>query len=112
MKVKSLILKISFLAAFLVICYFGFVFKITQGYVDHNYNKFTYKAGSLVLGISRAHDGISPAIIEQKLNNSIQKPVLNFAFEKSQSAFGKVYLNAIKHKIDTTSTNGLYMNLL
>ena len=109
MKVKSLILKISFLAAFLVICYFGFVYNLTQGYVDHNYNKFTYKAGSLVLGISRAHDGISPAIIEQKLNNSIQKPVLNFAFEKSQSAFGKVYLNAIKHKIDTTSTNGLFI---
>lgn len=109
MKVKTLIFKISFLASLLVLCYFGFVYNITQGYVDRNYYKFNHKAGSLILGISRAHDGISPAIIEQELNNSIQKPILNFAFEKSQSAYGAVYLNAIKHKIDTTSNNGLFI---
>ncbi len=109
MKTKSLILKISFLASLLMICYFAFVFNITQGYVDRNYYKFTHKAGSLVLGISRAHDGISPSIIEKELNSSIQKPVLNFAFEKSQSSYGAVYLDAIKHKIDTNSNNGLFI---
>ncbi|MDC9722467.1 MAG: hypothetical protein PSN34_06800 [Urechidicola sp.] len=109
MQIKSLILKISFLASLLVICYFGFVYNITQGHVDRNYYKFTYKASSLILGISRAHDGISPAIIEQELNNSIQKPMLNFAFEKTQSSYGAVYLNAIKHKIDTTSNSGLFI---
>lgn len=109
MQIKSLILKISFLASLLVICYFGFVYTITQGHVDRNYYKFTHKAGSLILGISRAHDAISPAIIEQELNNFIQKPMLNFAFEKSQSSYGAIYLNAIKHKIDTTSNNGLFV---
>ena len=109
MKLKSLILKISFLASLLVICYFGFVYNITQGYVDRNYAKFTHKAGSLVIGISRAHDGISPEIIEQELSNSIQKPVLNFAIEKNQTSYGAVYLNAIKQKIDTTYNNGLFI---
>lgn len=109
MKLKPFILKISFLATLLVICYIGFVYIITQTFVDRNYYKFNQKSGSLILGISRAHDGISPSIIEQELNNSIKKPMLNFAFQKTQSAFGAVYLNAIKHKIDTTSKNGLFI---
>ena len=109
MKVKSLILKITLLASLLVICYVGFVYNISQTYVDRSYSKFTHKAGNLILGISRAHDGISPKIIEQEFNNSIQKPVLNFAIEKTQTSYGAVYLNAIKHKIDSTSNNGLFI---
>ena len=109
MKLKSLILKITFLASLLVTCYLGFVYNMSQTYVDRNYAKFTHKAGGLILGISRAHDGISPEIIEQEFSNSIQKPMLNFAIEKTQTSYGAVYLNAIKHKIDTTSNNGLFI---
>ncbi len=109
MKLKLFILKICFLASLLIITYFGFVYNITQTYVDRNYAKFTYKSNSLILGASRAHDGISPKIIEQELNDLVHKPVLNFAFEKSQSSYGAVYLNAIKQKIDTTITNGFFI---
>ena len=76
MKTKTLILKISVLATLLVVTYIGLAYKTTQGNVDMYYSKFTHKGGSLIIGLSRARDGISPMIIEQEFNDKISKPNL------------------------------------
>lgn len=109
MKTKILIVKTSLLAILLIATYLGASYKTTQGSVDKYYSKFTHKGGSLIIGLSRARDGLSPAVIEREFGDAIQYPVLNFAFEKTQSMFGDVLLNAIKQKLDTTSNNGLFI---
>jgi hypothetical protein len=109
MKVKNLIFKIAILALLLVTVYIGSSYKLTQGFVDSYYPKFTYKSGSMVLGLSRGIYGITPSVIEEEFGNTISKPVLNFAFDRVQSRYGEVLLNAVKQKIDTTSKNGLYI---
>lgn len=109
MKTKVLIIKTSILAILLIATYLGASYKTTQGSVDKYYSKFTHKGGSLIIGLSRARDGLSPAVIEREFGDVIHHPVLNFAFEKTQSMFGDVLLKSIKQKIDTTSNNGLFI---
>ncbi len=109
MELKRFIGKIVILATLLVAVYFLAQWKLSRKYVDPYYTKLTYPAGSLVLGVSRAHDGIAPALVEQALAGKIAAPVLNFAFELSQSPYGPVYLNAIKQKVIPGTTNGLFI---
>lgn len=109
MKLKTLILKIIILTSLLIVTYIGAVYNIVQGPVDSYYSKFTHKSGSLVVGLSRAIFGVVPSVIEEELGDKINKPVLNFAFDRIQSPYGNVLLNGIKRKIDTTSNNGLFI---
>lgn len=110
-KLLKFILKISFLASMLVGAYILVIYGITKkSDFDYNYSKFTHKGGSLIIGISRAHYGINPEIIEKEFKNDIKLPVLNFALQKTQSSYGEVLLNSIKKKIDTNSSkNGLFI---
>lgn len=108
MKLKIFIAKISILTILLISTYFIAVRKVTQGPVDHYYSKFTYKSGSIIIGLSRTIFGVAPSVIEREFNN-INKPVLNFGFDRARSPFGETLLNSIKHKIDTSSKNGLYI---
>lgn len=110
MTVKGLLLKIALLASILGAMYTFTLLKTTQGDVDKYYSKFTHKGGSLIVGLSRVHEGIVPEIIEENFSNDIiNRPVLNFGFQKSQAPYGDVLLKAIKNKIDTTKHNGLYI---
>ncbi len=88
--------------------YSYFVHKLSQGYVDWYYNKFTQEAGGLIMGLSRADQGIAPYILEKELEEfDMGQPIVNFA--TNQSSFGKVYLNAIQKKLKGTSDNGLFI---
>lgn len=109
MKINHFIYKIGLLAILLLVTYASSIHYLTTGPVDFYYHKFTEKSGSLIIGLSRARDGISPEILEANFENTYKKPLLNFAFERTQSSFGQAYLNAIKQKIDTNSTNGLFI---
>lgn len=88
--------------------YLFFVDKLAKGYVDPNYNKFTQEAGSLIIGLSRANEGISPYIIEAELKDyiSFEKPLINFALNEAH--FGEVYYNAITKKT-LNSNNGIFI---
>lgn len=108
-KLRIFLLKISILTLLLLGTYFFAVFKITEENVDFSYSKFTHKAGSLIVGLSRANYAFNPEIIEEEFGNKINLPVLNFAFNRLQSQYGDVLLNSIKKKIDTNSTNGLFI---
>ncbi|SFC35249.1 hypothetical protein SAMN04489722_102266 [Algibacter lectus] len=81
------------------------------GYVDYFYNKFTTpKASSMIFGDSRSLQGIQPRIINAHFEGSdIELPMFNYSFTLGQIAYGKPYLNSIKKKLDTTTTNGLFI---
>ncbi len=91
----------------LIGAYFFFVDKLSEGYVDDYYNKFTQEAGSLVLGLSRGEQGIVPDIVEETFHGQIQTPVINFA--TNQSSYGEAYLRAVKRKLGINHKKGLFI---
>lgn len=100
---KLLLFGFAFCAAYLFL-----VNKLSQGYVDMYYPKFTQPGGSLVLGLSRADQGISPSLLgEELLPDTFAGPFVNFA--SNQSYYGEVYLAAIRKKVPAGVTNGLYI---
>lgn len=109
MSKKTFILKLTLLTVLLLSSYFGAVYNLTNGTVDETYYKFTYKSNTLILGLSRAREAISPSIMQSELKQKYTSPGLNFAFERTQSEYGENYLNAIRQKIDTTKKNGLFI---
>lgn len=87
--------------------YLLMVHKLSEGYVDMYYPKFTQKAGSLVIGLSRADEGIDPETILNNLPKKSDQSLVNFA--SNQNYYGKVYLEAIKHKLDDSGENRFFI---
>lgn len=105
---------IRFLGKFVLFCftlgaaYLFLVNRLSQGYVDMYYPKFTQPGGSLVLGLSRADQGIAPSLLGEELQpGSFAAPFVNFA--SNQSYYGEVYLEAIRKKVPAGVANGLYI---
>lgn len=109
MEHRKIILKVLILGALLSATYYYAAYRLSSNFVDVNYSKFTYASNSLIIGSSRAHDGVAPQIIDSILGNQLSSPTLNFAFERSQSSFGQTYLDAILKKIDTSKKDGLFI---
>lgn len=63
---------------------------------------------SLVIGTSRALQGIIPSIVDSTLENE-ESSLYNFAFTLLSSPFGEVYYNAIESKVSPNSTNGIFI---
>lgn len=107
---KRILWKIAILTLVLIGCYYFFMGQLARGFVDENYSKFTHQSPSMIIGLSRAHNGISPGVLDSALQGlPFQGGFLNFAFEKSQSPYGRVYLEAIKKKIPPQTTKGIYI---
>jgi len=107
---KALLWKIPLLALVLIGCYYFFMGQLSRQFVNDNYAKFTHQSPSLIIGLSRAHNGISPGILDSALQSIPHEGgFLNFAFEKSQSPYGKVYLEAIKKKVPKHTTRGIFI---
>ncbi len=104
---KSFVIKLVLIAITFIMVYLFFVNKLANDFVDPHYNKFTQQAGGLILGLSRANEGISPTIIEEALADYglFDLPMVNFALNEAH--FGEVYLKAIKNKIHTR--NGVFI---
>lgn len=107
---KEILWKISILTLFLIGSYYFFMGELARGQVNDNYSKFTHQSPSLIIGLSRAHNGISPKVLDSALSEvPYQRGFLNFAFEKSQSPYGKVYLEAVKKKIPEKTKQGIFI---
>jgi hypothetical protein len=77
--------------------------------VDAFYYRFTTpKARSLVLGASRAGQGLQPAVINKMVLRNENK-IINHAFAIGASSYGPNYLKEVIKKLDTTSTQGLFI---
>jgi hypothetical protein len=84
-----------------------FVFCQADGHADAFYLRLTSpKQKSLVIGTSRAAQGILPNVLNTELK---RKDIYNYAFTVAHSPYGPVYLNSIKKKLDTTNANGVFV---
>lgn len=102
-KIISLLSILSILSTFFL--YFN------GGYIDSFYDKFTTpKQFSLIIGDSRAKNGILPAALDSCFKNTKYKiPTYNFSFTVMQSIYGPSYLESIKRKLNSESINQLFI---
>ena len=83
---------------------------VRRGGVDAFYGRFTGPpAGSLVLGTSRAAQGIRPAVLAARLGGQFAGPLLNYAFTLTHSPYGPAYLASIRRKLRPQVRNGLFV---
>lgn len=106
---KKFLIK-SFLFFLLVIGILSTVLITSGGYVDYFYEKFTTpKSKSFILGDSRSMQGLQPAVINKYLKDEYDLPMMNYSFTLGQIAYGPLYIESIKKKLDTTADNGLFI---
>jgi hypothetical protein len=83
---------------------------VLRGGVDAFYGRFTSPpAGSLILGTSRAAQGIRPAVLAARLGGQFEGPLLNYAFTLTHSPYGPAYLASIRRKLRPEVRNGLFV---
>jgi len=83
---------------------------IFKGQVDAFYGRFTGPpAGSLILGTSRAAQGIQPAVLTAALPGQFAGPLLNYSFTLTHSPYGPAYLRSVGQKLRSGVKNGLFI---
>ena len=82
-----------------------------DGRTDDYYLRFTgVKCSSMIIGTSRAAQGVRPVVIMPLLDSSaMEGSLFNYAFTIAHSPFGATYLRAIEAKLDPRSRNGLFI---
>ena len=110
MLMKAFLLQIALFIALLATS-FLFVFSLADGNSDPYYVRFTTpKQHSLILGTSRAAQGLQPSVINDLFSKSGKKNIIfNFAFNNLTSPYGKTYFKSIKNKIKPNVTDGIYI---
>lgn len=79
-------------------------------FVDYFYYRFTTpKSNSLILGASRAAQGIKPEIINKRICTDDKTRIINHAFAGGPSSIGPNYLKEIKQKLNENSIDGLFI---
>lgn len=104
---RYFILKLILFCVLLASAYAFMVNRLSEGYVDMYYPKYTQDAGSLVIGLSRADQGIAPKTVSENLDRKIDLPLVNFA--ANQYYYGEVYLEAIKKKLKKGNHKGMFI---
>lgn len=100
---------IYFSVLFLLLCSGSIylVFSYADGSTDAFYAKFTTpKQKSLIVGSSRAAQGIIPSIMNDDNKNL---SLYNYAFSIAHSAYGKAYYSSIQKKLDAQSENSIFI---
>lgn len=83
------------------------LFYSTNGHTDGMYLKFTTtEKRSLILGTSKASQGLRPSVINNILD---REDVYNYAFTLAHSPFGPAYLESINKKLDKATKNGIFI---
>jgi hypothetical protein len=101
-KSSLLILCIAIIYALL-----GF---LADGRTDPFYLRFTSKQkNSMILGTSRAAQGIVPKVVSKLISKEIEGNLFNYSFTVLHSPYGKTYFKAIQEKLDKNTKNGLFI---
>lgn len=83
-----------------------YILSFADGHSDAFYLKFTSsKKTNLILGTSKAAQGIQPDILKSVIDNDFY----NYAFALNSSPYGKVYLSSIKNKLYTQDTSQTFI---
>jgi len=78
-----------------------------DGYSDFFYIRFTTPPqNSLILGTSRAAQGIVPSVLNSSLKRN---DVFNYSFTIQHSPYGPIYLSSIKRKLSQNAKNGIFI---
>lgn len=82
-----------------------------DGRMDDAYLRFTgERRASMILGTSRAAQGLRPDVIDQFLGESDgHGSLFNFAFTIVHSPYGPSYVQAVEGKLDKRTTNGVFL---
>ncbi len=91
---------------------FSFLYALLgDGYSDAYYLRFTSpKQTALILGISRAAQGLQPASFNSELHTVYpDNNIYNFAFSLGLSAYGPAYYKAIQAKLDKQSSKSFFV---
>lgn len=80
------------------------------GRIDYFYEKFTSpKKSSMIIGDSRALQGIVPQVFNDEPVKNWDAPIYNFAFTIKQVPFGEPYTFSIKKKLNSSVKRGLFL---
>jgi len=102
---KRFLLESSLFAIAIIASVF-FVFLQADGKSDPFYLRTTSpKQTSLILGTSKAAQGLMPEI----LNTYFKEDIYNFSFTVAHSPFGPSYLNAVKKKLEPNTKEGIFI---
>ncbi|WP_412986635.1 hypothetical protein [Pontimicrobium sp. IMCC45349] len=83
------------------------VFFQADGFTDPMYVRFTTpKQNSLILGTSKAAQGLRPSILNKALGRN---DIYNYAFTLRLSPYGPTYLESIKRKLQENSKDGVFI---
>ena len=108
--VSKLLLRLGLLAAATGLGATLLLPVVLRGGVDAFYGRFASPAaGSLVLGTSRAAQGIRPAVLAARLAGQFEGPLLNYAFTLTHSPYGPAYLASIRRKLRPAVRHGLFI---
>lgn len=92
-----------------MLCFIAYRFN--SGLYDPFYKRLTVpQASSMILGTSRAAQGIIPSILNNELNKKgYDIEFMNFAFTIAHSPFGPSYLNLIKRNLNDDTGKGNFI---
>lgn len=86
------------------------VFLLENGTADPFYQRFTTpKQSALILGNSKAAQGIIPDVLDQKLFQKFGSKIYNYSFTVYNSPYGPVYLESLTNKLDEKSKVGYFV---
>lgn len=101
--------KILIFSLFPLLTLFG-VFLLENGKADPFYRKVIGgKKKSLIIGTSKAAQGIVPSVLNTKLGLIDENELYNFAFTILHSPFGDAYYTAIQKKLHEDTKDGLFI---
>ena len=105
---KYLVYK-TFLFLLFPLLVLGMSFFIADGTTDAFYVRFTTPVQkSMIVGTSRAAQGIQPYVIDSILSKE-KLDIFNYSFTIAHSPFGPAYYESIKRKLNENSTGGKFI---
>jgi hypothetical protein len=105
-SMKRFILQFGLFFVFVLLsCYL--VFMQADGSTDAFYVKFTTpQQASLIIGSSRAAQGLQPQVIYENLHAT---SIYNYAFSRIHTPYGKPYFESIKRKLKSDTKDGIFI---
>ena len=86
-----------------------YVYSFSFGSFDFYYGRVSSpKQNSLIIGNSRAAQGLVPSVFNDELINKKNK-MYNFSFAANYSPYGPAYYKSIKNKVDETVKDGVFI---
>jgi len=98
---KFLSRLIAVLSLFIICVILFFTVVDSLGMSDAYYKRFTTKGEhSLIVGTSRAAQGIVPSVINDRLHDvGFDLPIYDYGFDVEESPYGEIYFKSIKEKL-------------